>query len=300
MRYLMIRTEDLTKYFGQRLAVKDLSLEVEPGEVFGLLGLKDAGKTTTIRLLLDFIRASEGRALVMGLDSHRNSLAVRRRVGYLPAENPIYEHFSGERFLRYLARLRGQADWAYTQELAGRLGVDLSRPIRALDRSDRRKIGLVQAFMHRPELVILDEPGQDLDPQSHQALHDLLTETRSDGRSVMLASESLQMMERVCDRVGVLHCGQMVAVERGVHLRARALRQVEMRFAAPISADAFAGLPNLENLRLHDNLLSCTVRGDPDALIKTASRYRVTDFISRSPSLEEVVHSYYGAASVAA
>ncbi len=294
MRYLMIRTEDLSKMYGQRLGVRDLTFEVEPGEIFGFLGPDGAGKTTTIRLLLDFIRPTEGRALVLGLDSHEQSLKIRREVGYLPGEISLYRDTTGEKLLRYLARLRGEVSWAYVRELADQLDVDLARPVDRMSAQERRKIGLVQAFMHCPELMLFDEPTRGLDASAQAAFYRLITEARGEGRAVFLASTSLSEMERTCDRVGILYRGALVAVERGVHLRSRAMRHVEMRFANPVSADAFSRLPNLENLQQRENQISCTVRGDPDALIKLASQYRVTDIISQTPSLEEAFRSYYG------
>jgi len=294
MRYLMIRTEDLSKQYGQRLAIRELTFEVEPGEIFGFLGPDGAGKTTTIRLLLDFVRPSAGRALVLGMDSHEDSLKIRRQVGYLPEEVALYPGTTAEQSLRYLARLRGEVSWGYVDELAARLDVDLGRPVDAMSALERRKVGLVQAFMHRPELLLFDEPTRGLDAPAQAVFQQLMVEARGEGRAIFLASSSMSEMERVCDRVAILYEGALVAVERGVHLRSRAMRHVEMRFANPVTTEAFARLPNLENLQQRENQISCTVRGDPDALIKLASQYRVTDFISQTPSLEEAFHCYYG------
>ncbi len=294
MRYLMIRTEDLSKQYGQRLGVNELTFEVEPGEIFGFLGPDGAGKTTTVRLLLDFIRPSSGRALVLGMDLHENSLKIRRQVGYLPGEISLYHNTTGEKLLRYLARLRGGVAWEYVLELAARLDVDLSRPVDAMSALERRKIGLAQAFMHRPELLVFDEPTRGLDAPTQQAFYRLMIEARNEGCAIFLASSSLSEMERTCDRVGILYRGELAAVERGVHLRSRAMRHIEMRFANPVSAETFSRLPNLENLQQRENQISCTVHGDPDALIKLASQFRVTDFISQIPTLEEAFRCYYG------
>jgi ABC-2 type transport system ATP-binding protein len=154
--------------------------------------------------------------------------------------------------------------------------------------------------MHRPELLILDEPAQKLDGEAQIVLFHLIAEARREGRSVLLATQSLHDVERICDRAAVLHEGRLIAVERAVRLRSRSLRRVEMRFAGPISLDSFASLRNVENLRLEDNLLCCTVRGDPDSLIKLASQYRVTDIICQQPGLDEVVNCFYGVSGYAA
>lgn len=294
MRYLMIRTEDLSKLYGQRLGIKDLTFEVEPGEIFGFLGPEGAGKTTTVRLMLDFIRPTSGRALVLGMDSREKSLQIRRQVGYLPGEFSLYLAFTVEEMLRYLARLRGHVAWGYVRELAACFKLDLSRRLAEMSAVEHRKIGLVQALMHRPELLILDEPTRGLSLADQAAFYSLIGEARAEGRAIFMSSGSLSEMERTCDRVGILYRGELVTIERGVHLRSRAMRHIEMRFAAPVAAEVFSGLPNLHDLQLRENQVSCTLRGDPDALIKLASRYRVTDFISQAPSLEEAFHAYYG------
>ena len=294
MRYLVIRTENLTKHYGQQQGIESINLEVEPGEVFGFLGPRRAGKTTTLRLLLDLMRPSHGRAVVLGMDSQRQGKAIRRQVGYLPDRLALIGRKTGEELLRYLGRPHEYLQWPYVQELAGRLGVDLSRSVIQMKAADWRKIGLIQAFMRQPELLILDEPARGLDESGRQVFYQLVREARAEGRTVFFSSESLAEMERICDRVAVIHAGHLVAVERGVQLRGRALRKIEMRFACPVSPEAFVGLSNLQNLRFEDNFLRCTVQGDPDALIKVASQYRVTDFISQMPTLDEAFYTYYG------
>lgn len=294
MRYMVIRTENLSKFFGRRAAVRNLTLDVEPGEIFGLLGPAGAGKTTTLRMLLDYIRPTSGHALISELDCHRYSLAIRRKIGYLPAEFSANLNRTGRELLAYFSRLRRGIDPEYIYHLAQQLDVDLETPFGLLNPAGRRKIGIIQAFMHRPELIILDEPTRSLDTNSCDAFYHLVNIARADGRTIFFTSSSLNEMERLCDRVGIIHHGKLVAVERGVHLRSRALRRVEMRFASPVTADVFRNLPNLQNLRLEDNTLVCTIYGNPDPLIKAASQFQVTDFISQTPSLEEVFHQYYG------
>jgi ABC-2 type transport system ATP-binding protein len=291
---LVIRTENLSKLYGRRTGVQNLTLEVEPGEVYGFLGTPGAGKTTTIRMLLDFIRPSYGRALLLGKDVRKHTLEVRRHVGFLPEKYAFGAHKTGESYLRHITKLRGDVSWSYARALSERFGIDLSRQSASYTAADRQKLGLVQAFMHRPELLILDEPARSLDTETQNALFQLITEVRREGRSIFYATQSLQEVERICDRVGIMHNGQLVAVERTVRLRGRALRKVEMRFANPVPVDAFSGLTNVENVRFEDNLLSCTVRGELDALIKLASQYRVTDFICQQPALEEVFRRNYG------
>lgn len=301
---MVIRTENLTKRYGQHIGVQNLTLEVEPGEVYGLLGAPGAGKTSTVRMLLDFVRPSSGRALVLGRDAHKHSLEIRRQVGFLPASFAFDPRSTGEACLRYLASLRGtgrvsDVSWDYVRELSRRLGVELGSKIASLSTGDRQKIGLVQAFMHRPELIILDEPTRGLDAETQRVFFQLVAEARVEGCTVFLATGSLQEAERACDRVAVIHNGQLVTVERAVRLRGRAIRKIEMRFATPVSSEIFCRLSNVENVRMDDNWMSCTVHGDPDALIKLASQYRVIDFISQQPTLEEAFVNYYGVSGYA-
>lgn len=220
MFYLVIRTENLTKYYGRQAGVKDLTLEVEPGEVFGLLGGAGAGKTTTIRMLLDFARPTSGRALVLGRDVSRHSLEIRREVGFLPANFSLSGFSTGEACLQTLAGLRGNVSWEYAGELCSRLGVDLRKKCSRFTTAEQQKLGLVQAFMHKPEVLILDEPARGLDPESQQALFHLISDARHEGRSVFYATRSQHEVERVCDRVGIMENGSLVTVERTVRLRA--------------------------------------------------------------------------------
>lgn len=294
MRYMVVRTENLTKYYGRTRGIDALTMEVEPGEVYGLLGPAGAGKSTLMRLLLDFVRPTSGLAYVLFMDTRQHSMDIRRQVGYLPANLALDARLTAGEMLTYLANLRGKVEPARIGELAERFNLNLAGRIAALSEGERQKIGLVQAFMHEPQLYILDDPARGLDAAARAAFYNLVAEERAAGRSVFFSTTQLSEAERVCDRVGVMNAGSMVAVERGVQLRARALRKVEMRFGCPVPRDAFSRLPNVRDVHLEDNFLHCTVQGDPDALIKAASQYRITDFISQQPSLEETFRAYYG------
>lgn len=289
----IIRTSHLTKSYGKARGIVDLDLAVQPGEVFGYLGPNGAGKTTTIRTLLDFIRPNAGSATVFGLDTHRESLAIRGRVGYLPGELSLYEGMTGREFLRYMANLRGGVAWSRVEELAGRLAANLAQPIRILSHGNKQKLGLIQAFMHQPELLILDEPTQGLDPLVQHEFYRLIAEARAAGRTVFLSSHVLPEVERTCDRVGIIREGVLVAVEDVASLKAKALRRLEIRFAAPPPLAAFAGLPGVRDLRIESSSLHSQVAGSLDAMIKAAARFEVLDVISTEPSLEEIFLTYY-------
>jgi ABC-2 type transport system ATP-binding protein len=279
-----IVTEALSKRYGRQRGILDLDLEVRPGEIFGYLGPNGAGKTTTIRLLLDLIRPTSGSASMLGLDSHHDSLAIRRRVGYLPGELSLYGNLTGAETLRYMGNLRGGLDWTYVQDLAKRLDCDLTRPIHALSSGNRQKVGLIQAFMHRPELLIMDEPTRDLDPLVQQVFHQMVLEAKQEGRTVFLSSHVLPEVERVCDRVGILREGRLVAVEEITTLKGRALRRLEVRFASPVPREAFSSLAGMRDLRVEGPVLHCTVQGPLDPLVKALARFPVLELDSREAS----------------
>lgn len=293
MMETVILTEGLTKYYGRSRGVKDLDLSVKRGEVFGYLGPNGAGKTTTIRLLLDLIRPSGGRAEVLGMDVRTRSVDIRRRVGYLPGEPVLYENLTGEEFLRYLANLRGGVDRAYVSRLAERLECELARPIGTLSRGNRQKLAILQAFVHRPELLIMDEPTSGLDPLMQHEFHRLVREMKEEGITFFISSHNLAEVERMCDRVGIIREGTLVAVDEVEALKRKALRRLEIHFAGPVSSRDFQDIPGVRDLRLEDRVLTCTVTGSVDALVKAVARFEVLNVISPEVSLEEIFLEMY-------
>ena len=290
---VVIQADNLTKYYGSTRGIESLSLQVEAGEIFGFLGPNGAGKTTTIRVALDFIRPTTGSIQVLGLDPRRDVQEIHRRVGYLPSELALYDGLTGGEFLRYFASLRGGVDWRFVDEMVERLGAGLSQPMRALSTGNKHKIGLIEAFMHRPELLILDEPTSGLDPLVRQEFQQLVSEARDRGQTVFLSSHVLPEVERVCDRVGIVRDGTLVAVEHVAALKARALRRLEIHFAKPVPAEAFAGLPGVRDVTVEDSAVRCEVTGTVDAVIKAAAQFEVVNVVSQEPSLEDVFLAYY-------
>jgi ABC-2 type transport system ATP-binding protein len=278
------------------VALSGLDLDVTRGEVFGYLGPNGAGKTTTIRILLDLIRPSAGAAFLFGLDSRRGGLRIRRRVGYLPGELSIYGNLTGREFLRYLASLRGGVDWAYVDRLAERFAAELRPRIGTLSHGNRQKLGLLQAFMHRPELLVLDEPTVGLDPLMQQEFYALIADVRQAGQTVFLSSHVIPEVERTCDRVAILRGGHLLTVERITSLKARAIRHIEIRFGSAVPADAFASLPGIREVRVDGPLVRAAVIGSIDALVKAAARFEVVEITSQEPSLEELFLTYYESA----
>jgi ABC-2 type transport system ATP-binding protein len=292
---LVLRTQKLTKSYRRQRGIVDLDLMVYRGEVFGYLGPNGAGKTTTIRLLLDLIRPTNGTATLFGLDSHRDHLAIARRVGYLPGELALYEDLTGAEFLRYLNHLRQlpASSARQVRELSRRLDCDLTRPIRTLSHGNRQKIGLVSAFVGDPELIILDEPSLGLDPLVQHAFYGLVAEVKAGGRTVFMSSHILPEVERVCDRAAVIREGNLVTVERVDSLKARALRRLEIHFAQPVRAEAFATVAGVQGVEVDGTVLRCAVLGSLDALVKAAAQFEVLNLIHHEPSLEEAFLAFY-------
>lgn len=290
----IISLDHLTKYYGKSRGVRDLCLSVRTGEIFGYLGPNGAGKTTTIRVLLDFIGPTEGSAQILGMDSRRQSVEIKRRVGYLPADLCLYDNLTGSESLRYFAQLRGGVDWSFARGLAARLDLRLSQRIGSLSQGNKRKVGLVQALMHRPELLILDEPTSGLDPPVQQEFYRMVAEFKEDGGSIFLSSHNLPEVERLCDRVAIIREGNLMGVEEIEALKRRAYRELEIHFAQRVSAQAFAGVEGVRNVRVVDGVLHCSVIGSLDGLIKAAAQFEVTNIVTHEPSLERIFLAYYG------
>jgi ABC-2 type transport system ATP-binding protein len=289
----VVRALGLTKYYGDTRGIVDLDLEVETGEVFGLLGPNGAGKTTTIRLLLDFIRPSSGRIEVLGLDARRDSVAIRRRLGYLPGELQLYDRLTARELLTYFMRLRGHKTLGDAEALAARLELELDRPIEALSKGNRQKVGLVQAFMHRPELLVLDEPTSGLDPLVQQTFYELVREVVSDGRSVLVSSHVLPEVQHVADRVAVIRDGRLALVDSVESLRARALKRIEVTFAEPPPPGAFAGLSGARETDRRGDVVVFALEGDADRLVKAIAQRHVVAIDSREADLEDIFLALY-------
>ena len=247
----VIETERLTKRYGGSRGIEEVSFSVDAGEVFGFLGPNGAGKTTTIRTLLDLLHPSAGSARIFGLDSRRESVAIRARIGNLPGDFGYGKQATGREAVRLLARLRGVDGLGRAEALAERFRADLDRPLGELSRGNRQKIGLILASFHSPELLILDEPTSGLDPLMQEEFLALVAEERQRGCTVFLSSHELDEVERVCDRVGIVRAGRLIAVERVDELLAKAQRRnrVEVEFAEPVELERVRELPGVVDAR---------------------------------------------------
>lgn len=289
----VIATNRLSKDYGSGRGLFELDLDVKQGEIFGFLGPNGAGKSTTLRLLLDLIRPTSGSATVLGLDTLKQGLEIRRRVGFLPGDLALYPKLTGRAVLDYLARLRGGVSQSLRDSLAERFDADLDRPIHQLSTGNRQKLGLVQAFMHEPELLILDEPIAGLDPLVQQSFHTLLSETSAQGRTVLLSSHTLSEVERVTHRLAILRHGRLVVVDSLENLRRVAVQRLEIEFAEPVGAPEFRALRTVTDVRADGNTLVVSFEGSADAVVKTAAAHEVRAIRPREDDLEEIFLRYY-------
>ncbi len=285
----------LTLDHGGGRGVFDLDLRVNQGEVFGLIGPRGAGKTTAIRLLMDLIRPGRGRAAVLGMDAVRDSLAIKRRVGYLPGEPARFPGLTAGGVIALAAGLRGGVDPARIELLAKRFQLDLGRGYEDLDRGGKQKAGLIRAFMHEPELLILDEPTNGLEPAVRPEFHALVDESAASGATVFLSSLVLSEVEQVCDRIGLIRAGRLLKVGTLAEFRSVRMHRIEADFTGQLTPADVARLPGVSAATIEGGHMSCTVRGSVAPLLASLARARVTEMDSHELSLEEVFRSEGGA-----
>ncbi len=289
----MVRTRGLTKRFGATLAVDRLDLDVAPGSVFGFLGPNGAGKTTTIRLLLGLQRPSEGTAEIFGLDCTRAREQIHRHVGYLPGDFAVYPHLTGAQYLAFLTALRGGVAPGAVEGLVDRFELDVTRHLGTLSRGNRQKVGLVQAFMHEPELLVLDEPTSGLDPLMQQRFRELVAAARDRGATVLLSSHVLGEVEEIADTVGILRAGRLVIVENLEQLKEHARRHVEITFAREVPTENLRRVVGVHELVVTGRTARLVVAGSMDELFRVAAPAGVENVVASEASLEEILLGYY-------
>jgi len=289
-----IKTEGLTKHYGTTEALIDLDMEVEMGEVFGFLGPNGAGKTTMIRTVLDLIRPTAGRADILGMDTHVNAVELRNRIGYVPGDLAMYPSLTGRDTLTYFANLRGGVDWSYVHDLAERLQSDLDVKVGDYSSGNRQKVGLIQAFMNRPDVLIMDEPSTGLDPLVQREFQAMVREAASEGRCVFLSSHTLSEVQRVADRVGIIRHGRLVDVESVEGLRSKAIRSVELFFDDTVDESVFTSIPGVHDIRTNEHSLVISFDGQMAKLLEAAtSHFNLIDINSHEADLEEIFLTYY-------
>jgi ABC-2 type transport system ATP-binding protein len=291
-----ITTAGLTKHYGRRTPIRALDaldITVREGEIFGFLGPNGAGKSTTIRLLLGYLHPTAGTGTVLGLDCVRDTVAIRRRIGYLPGGIALYDSMTGERLLDYLGELTGRP-MVRRAELCDRLELSprtLRRLVRDYSRGMRQKIGIVQALQHDPELAILDEPTEGLDPLMQRAFYAILDDLKAAGRTVFFSSHVLSEVERVCDRVAIIRRGRLVAMEEIAGLLARHKRHVQMRLDGP--PPPLAGVPGVSGIDTADGRLACHVDGDIRPFLTAIAGAPIVDLAIEPAHLEDAFLEFY-------
>ena len=288
-----IETSCLCKNYGPTRAVTDLDLVVDPGQVFAFLGPNGAGKTTTIRMLLALQRPTSGRAAVLGLDCGQDSVEIHRRIGYLPGDLALYPRMTGRQHIAWYARARGLPDMSLATELAARFDAVLDRPARELSKGNRQKIGLVIAFMSRPELLVLDEPTSGLDPLMRSEFARLAREVVTEGRTVFWSSHELDEVQRLADRVAIIKQGRLVATETVEHLRESAPQTVHARFARPVSPVLFAGIDGVSVSSSGRYAVQLEVTGAIGPLLRVIADHDPVDFTCEHADLDELFLAYY-------
>ncbi|WP_433663218.1 ATP-binding cassette domain-containing protein [Nocardia sp. CA-128927] len=291
----IISTKGLTKRYGRKPALVDVDLEVPAGVVFGYLGPNGAGKTTTIRLLVGLMRPTSGSAAIGGADTVRARSEAQRHIGYLPGEFVGYPDLTADQYLRYLAHLRGGVDDKVRRRLIERLGLDPTVRIGAMSHGNRQKVGIVQAFMSEPELLVLDEPTAGLDPLVQREFHTLVHEAKAAGSTVFLSSHVLSEVQEVADMVGILRQGRLVEVRSIGELTARPLRHIDLVFAGAVPAlDRLRQLDGVRSVHRNTKAVHVELEGSTAELLRVIAPFEVTDIVSREPDLEEIFLNYYG------
>jgi len=289
----VIHTEGLSKDYGRGRGLFDLNLEVEEGEVLGYLGPNGAGKTTTIRLLMGLIHPTAGSATIFGLDCQRQAVEVKRHIGYVPGELPQFGGLRGSEIVAYTAGLRGGVDDKVVSEICKRFSLDLGQRFREYSRGNKQKLAIVLGFMHRPRLLILDEPTGGLDPLNQQEFYNLCRETRDAGATVFLSSHILSEVEHISDRVGIIRDGRLVKTLKLSELHEIRVHQVEIEFAGTMPLDAIRAAQGVDRVEVNDHRVRCVVQGSFESLMRALTGATVVNFVSHEPSLEEIFLTFY-------
>lgn len=292
----VIETHNLSKTYNPKrpAALQRLNLTVTQGEIFGYLGPNGAGKSTTIRILMDLIRPTSGSAKLFGKDAQADSVALRARIGFMPGDMSLWMNYSGRETVNYFSRIRGGDYTVNVKKLTERLDLDLSKRIREYSTGNKRKLGLVLALMHQPELLILDEPTAGLDPLVQQTFNELMREQRAAGRTVFLSSHVLSEVQAICDRVAILRDGELKAIETVEKLVHTDFRWVTVTLGAAVSPTLVNGVDGVSQVTASGNVLRLRLSGDFDPLLRAISSQYVVDIQVAEPTLEEIFLAYYG------
>jgi len=290
---LPIKIERFHKNYGPNPAVEDLTLMVEQGEVFGFLGPNGAGKSTTIRSLLNFLTPSDGKISIFGLDSVKNSVEIKKHIGYLPGDISLYGSMSGLQLIKYLTRLGRNTDWNYVEILASRLQISLDTRIGTLSRGNKQKIGLIQAFMHQPDLLILDEPTSGLDPLMKQFFFKMVLEMKDMGNTIFISSHDLNEVQTICDKAAFIKSGKLIGIENIKEDFDFSMRKYTATFDQPVNPKEFTNISSVSDIAQSENKLTVTVSGNVSEFLSKLSDLHPVDLSEEDTSLEDIFMKYY-------
>ena len=291
----IISIESLTKYYGKFLAVSDISFSVNKGEIFGLIGPNGAGKSTTMRSILNFIKPTEGKITIKGLDSQKDYIKIRNLIGYLPGEFSIYDNLSGEEYISHILHLRNKSNKIPNlKNLAARFDLDLSKKSKKLSKGNKQKVGILQAFCHDPEILILDEPTSGLDPLKQQEFEDLVLEFKNQGKTIFISSHVLPEVETLCDRVAIIKNGQIIAEDKMSDLKKKSLNRIEVQFSKDFDVDKLRKNIGISKVTGDSNKYTFDIEGNIDKFIKELANHKIENLKTIEPDLEDIFLSYYG------
>lgn len=293
MKYA-VEIKDLSKQFGNLTALKDVNLTVKPGEVFGFLGPNGAGKTTTIRAMLNLIHPTSGSITILDHDSRDDYQELHKHIGYLAGDMSMYDNLRAEQYINFMAGLHDDVETGQIAILAGKLKADLKPRIKHLSRGNKQKIGLIAAMMHKPQLLIMDEPTTGLDPLMQEVFYELLAEHVKNGGTAFMSSHNLSEVQRVCDRVAFIRNGELVEVNKVANLKTSAVQEFEVRFAGDVPEDIFKGVRSVSEVKVDGDTLTCTVKGHLNDFIVILSKHDVVSIANRELELEEIFMKLYG------
>ncbi len=288
----VIQTMNLTKFYGKSRGIENVSITVNRGDIFGFLGPNGAGKSTTIRTLLDFIRPTGGEASIFGMDSRKDSVAIRKRIGYIPGDFGLYGHMTGWKFLEYFGKARGKYDAEAAKAYAKRMDIKLDRKMKEYSRGMRQKVAIIQAFMNNPDLIVMDEPTNGLDPLVQQNFLEMLREESGHGTTVFMSSHVLSEVEKTCNRVAIIKEGHIMAEEMVDELKKKSGKILEVKFAHDLNREIFY-LPGISNVTRSNGTYRMNVTANIEEILKEISSHRLADISIHQMTLEDIFMHYY-------
>ena len=288
----IVKVSNLTKFYGKTKGIEKVSFEIHEGEIYGLMGPNGAGKTTTLRSMLNLISSESGKTNILGKDVNELSSKEISHISYLPGEFEMYSNLTGKQYLTYISNLRN-AKTNNIHLLSDQLDLDLNKKINALSKGNKQKIGIVQAFMNSPKLAILDEPTSGLDPLKQQEFQNIVKEQNKKGCSVLLSSHILNEIEDLCEKVGIIKDGTLIASEQISALKNKTIKKYEVTFENPPSENKLSEIKGIYDLKIKDEIATFTIKGNIDDMIKTISKFTVINLRILEPDLEEIFLTYY-------